>query len=122
MEIIRLSVKIDKEINQTKIRVVGTVGKGALKIYITAKYGIQNKFWVSHYISILDNLGADYPLIKTVNIYILHTNKKIRSGFQLFQFLKDSKLARLFVNIWSVEAQPTESLQNGSPQQKSARE
>ena len=61
MEIIRLSVKIDKEINQTKNRVVATVSKGALKIYITAKYGIQNLFLVSHYISILDNLGADYP-------------------------------------------------------------
>ena len=44
MEIIWLSVKIDKEINQTKNRVVATVGKGALQIYITAKYGIQNLF------------------------------------------------------------------------------
>ena len=34
---IRLSVKIDKEIDQTKNRVVATVGKGVLKIYITAK-------------------------------------------------------------------------------------
>ena len=57
-----------------------------------------------------------------IKIYTTHQQENPFGFSTIFHFLKDSKLARLFVNIWSVEAQPSESLQNGSPQQKSARE